>query len=88
MTSDWLRERIERYHMEIARKEGAGRRLIVGPILAEVQREWNHSAIRLTVEGCEITVQASPMGQRVYVTIEDGSAHVLVSRRDRDGRWT
>jgi len=37
--------------------------------------------------GALITVQATPMGQRVYVTIEDGRAFVQTARRTRDGRW-
>ena len=86
--SDWLSERLDRYHTEMARKEADGRRLVVGPILATVQREWGHPAVRLSVGDCEVVVQATPGGRRVFVSIDDGSAHVLITRRDRDGRWS
>jgi len=86
--SDWLGERLERYHAEMAAKEASGRRLVVGPILAVVHREWGQPAIRLSVGDCEIVVQSTPAGRRVYVSIDDGSAHVLVTRRDRNGNWT
>ena len=85
--SDWLGELLERYHQEMAQK-GHDRRLVVGPILATVQREWGHPGIRLSIGDCEIVVQSTPMGRRVFVSIDDGSAHVLFTRRDRDGKWT
>ena len=33
-----------------------------------------------------ITVEATPKGRRIYVTIDDGKADVVIARR-RDGRW-
>ena len=86
--SDWLTERLERYHIEMAAKEAADRRLVVGPILVEVQREWNRAAVRITVGDCEILIGATPMGRRIYLSVDDGHVDVQEARRHKDGSWT
>jgi hypothetical protein len=63
-------------------------RIKAGPIIAVVARERNNPTIRLTVGDCEIIVQATPKGRRVYVSVYDGSANVQTTRRHADGRWT
>ena len=83
--SDWLAERLERYHVEMALKDTEHGRLVVGPILATVP---NRGAIRVMVGDFELFIQATPKGRRVYLLIDDGSVDVQVSRRHKNGHWS
>jgi len=86
--ADWLSERLDNYHAQMAAKEAAGESLVAGPIVATILRERDHPAIRLMVGDCEIVVQATPKGRRVFVSIDDGSGNVQTTRRHKDGRWS
>lgn len=86
--SDWLTERLERYHKMMAEGGSPDRRLRAGPILVDVQREWSRSTIRVTVGDCEILIGATPMGRRVYLSVDDGHVDVQMAHRHKDGHWS
>jgi hypothetical protein len=59
--------------------------ITTGPI--EVRIAHPGRSVVVEVGSTQITVQATPKGRRVYVTIDDGKADVQTARRTRDGRW-